>query len=223
MKLCLDLFAGLGGFSAAFEDSSGWEVVTVEIEGEFNPDIQADILELTHNDLPDPDVVVCSIPCDTFSNSGSNRKDVDGNGRPLTDEGRDGLLLAHHSVGLVQALDPEWYFIENPMAGMRNVLGLPDAHVWWCQYGHECAKPTDLWGRIPPSFDARACHNGNEKCHHEKASRGSNSGTQASGKSSNERAELPYGLSEEVLRSVEYPEPEQMKLPTSSEAIAGGD
>ena len=34
----LDLFAGLGGFSAAFEDSDTWEVITVEIEERFEPD-----------------------------------------------------------------------------------------------------------------------------------------------------------------------------------------
>jgi site-specific DNA-cytosine methylase len=34
----LDLFAGLGDFSAAFEDSDTWEVTTVEIEERFEPD-----------------------------------------------------------------------------------------------------------------------------------------------------------------------------------------
>ena len=39
-KHCLDLFAGLGGFSAAFEEADNWTVTTVEIADRFDPDIQ---------------------------------------------------------------------------------------------------------------------------------------------------------------------------------------
>jgi len=40
---CLDLFAGLGGFSAAFAEADGWDVVTVDID-ELYPSIpEADL------------------------------------------------------------------------------------------------------------------------------------------------------------------------------------
>ncbi|MEA5406388.1 hypothetical protein VB773_01495 [Haloarculaceae archaeon H-GB2-1] len=57
----LDLFSGLGGFSAAFEDSSNWEVTTVEIEEQFDPDICADILDLRPSDFDhEYDVILAS-------------------------------------------------------------------------------------------------------------------------------------------------------------------
>jgi len=215
MKTCLDLFAGLGGFSAAFKDADDWRVHTVDIAGEFNPDIQADILDLQPSDLLDEDdeklVVLASPPCTAFSMAASGTH-LDSDGRPVSAWGRESLALVHHTRGLIRGLDPDWYFIENPMGGMRNELGQPDAHVWWCQYGSDRAKPTDLWGRIPPSFPVKQCYNGNDDCHHEPAPRGSDSGTQASNRDAAERARLPYGLSEAVLESVENPEPMQQTL-----------
>lgn len=215
-KVCIDLFAGLGGFSAAFDDADGWEVVTVEIQDEFNPEIQEDVLNLRPSDLPKADVVLASPPCTAFSMAASGTH-LDAEGRPVSEWGRESLALVHHTVGLIQGIDPEWYFIENPMGGMRRVLGRPEAHVWWCQYRSDRAKPTDLWGRIPPSFDARRCHNGNTDCHHEAAPRGSDSGTQASDRSAAERAKLPYGLSKAILESVENPEPVQTTLAAATD------
>lgn len=213
---CLDLFAGLGGFSAAFEDADGWEVTTVDNEEKFDADIQADVLKLTPDDLPNADVILASPPCTAFTQmakgAGGGKGHVSPDGRPNTETGRTGIMLAHYTRGLCRAIDPDWYIIENPNAGMVNQLGKPDATVWWCQYGADRAKPTGLWGRIPPSFDARRCHNGNENCHHEPAPRGSDSGTQSSDRSAAERAKLPYGLSKAVLRAVENPQPEYGSL-----------
>ena len=209
---CLDLFSGLGGFSAAFTDSDGWEVTTVEIQEEFNPDICADILDLRPQDLPDADVILASPPCTAFSMAASGTH-LDSEGRPESDWGAESLALVHHTIGLIKALDPDWWVLENPMGGMRRQLGEPDAHVWWCRYGSDQAKPTDLWGRIPESFDARRCSKGNRECHHEPAPRGSDSGTQKCGQSASERAKIPHGLSKAILQSVESPEPEQQTLP----------
>lgn len=206
-RVCLDLFSGLGGFSAAFEDSPEWDVVTVDIEERFEPDICADVLDLRPSDLLDALgeydtlVVIASPPCTAFSMAAS-RTHLDENGRPVSEWGRTSLALVHHTVGLVKALDPDYWFIENPMGGMRKQLGEPDAHIWWCQYGSNRAKPTDLWGDIPETFDPKACSNGSRACHHEKASRGSHSGTQSGDLSPAERAEIPYELSESILDAV---------------------
>jgi len=47
----LDLFCGLGGFSAAFQDSDRWTVTAVDIEDRFDPDITADVFELRPSDF----------------------------------------------------------------------------------------------------------------------------------------------------------------------------
>lgn len=203
-KVCIDLFSGEEGFSAAFADSDDWQVVTVEIEERFNPDICADIFDLRPSDLPDADVVLASPPCTAFSMAASGSH-IDENGNPTSDWGADSLALTHHVIGLIEGINPDWHFVENPMGGMRKVLGDPDAHVWWCQYGSDRAKPTDLWGEIPPGFHERSCKNKNSSCHHEKAPRGADSGTQSKDRDPSERAKIPYGLSEEILNAVENP------------------
>jgi len=199
----LDLFCGLGGFSAAFADSDRWAVTTVDIEARFDPDIQADVFDLRPSDFEQEfDVVLASPPCTAFSMAASGTH-LDGDGSPVSDWGRESLALVHHTVGLVKGLDPDWWAIENPMGGMRRVLGGPDYHVWWCQYGSKRAKPTDLWGNLPDSFNAQRCSNGNRNCHHEPAPRGSDSGTQASGRSAAERAKVPYDLSNAIRDACE--------------------
>lgn len=204
---CLDLFAGLGGFSSAFEASDDWEVMTVDIDNQFAPDIHADVLDLRPRDFEtDFEVILASPPCTAFSLMASGTH-LDDEGRPKTNWGAMSLALVHHTVGLIKGLDPEWWFLENPMGGLRREFGKPDAHIWWCQYGSNRAKPTDLWGRIPPSFDERRCYNGNDGCDHDKAPRGSPTGTNAGDLTPAERARIPRGISEAVLRSVETPRP----------------
>jgi hypothetical protein len=72
-KVCLDLFAGLGGFSAAFADSDEWDIYTVEIDDDFDPDLCADVLDLRASDLleligeHDHLVVLAGHPCTFFT------------------------------------------------------------------------------------------------------------------------------------------------------------
>lgn len=70
----LDLCSGKGGFSQAFEER-GHPVTTLDINERFDPDILADMLDLTSDDLLQIeedfgpfDVVVASPPCTTTSN-----------------------------------------------------------------------------------------------------------------------------------------------------------
>jgi site-specific DNA-cytosine methylase len=64
----LDLFAGLGGWSAPFK-AAGDEVITLDFNPDFNCDITADILTWDWTELVDwqPTLVLASPPCETFS------------------------------------------------------------------------------------------------------------------------------------------------------------
>lgn len=201
-RVCLDLFAGLGGFSAAFADADGWDVVTVDIEGRFDPDIQADVLDLRHGDLPDPDLVLASPPCTAFSMAASGTH-IGPEGEPVSDWGATSIQLVHHTVGLIRALDPDHHVIENPMGGMRRELGHPDAHVWWCQYGSDRAKPTDLWGDLPRAFEPKRCYPQADDCDHERAPRGSHNGTQSNDLDAPDRAKIPDDLSAAIRDAID--------------------
>ena len=58
--LMLDLCCGLGGASRAMQER-GWDVIRVDINPEFSPDIVADITTF-HYTGPQPDLVWASPP-----------------------------------------------------------------------------------------------------------------------------------------------------------------
>ena len=76
-----------------------------------------------------------------------------------------------------------------------------DRHtIWYCQYGDNRAKPTDIWTNSTNWIPKPVCHNGNTNCHHESAPRGSKTGTQGI-KGSYDRSKIPSELCIEILKS----------------------
>lgn len=225
MKVCLDLFAGLGGFSQAFEDAEGWEVVTVDIEERFDPDIQADVLELSPDDLPEPDVVLASPPCPDFSVACIVDKWDKDTGRspeflPEKESIAKSLQIVFHTLWLVRKLEPDWWFMENPQGMLRQFIGSPSGQVHYCQYGEDFKKPTDLWGRHP-QMTYRKCP-GRKRCHHVSNPREVNTFRDESRiravdtTNSAERAKVPAELSaairDAVDAAIENPPAEQTTL-----------
>jgi hypothetical protein len=215
-RTVLDLFAGLGGFSAAFAASDEWEVVTVDIEERFEPDIRADVMELRPGDLPHADVVLASPPCTTFScAAGWSGHFTAGDATPETDAAREAVALTYHALGLIKALAPEFWFVENPVGNLRKVIGEPTGTVTYCQYGKQYQKPTDLWGEHPP-MTYRRCRSG-APCHERNRETDGHGATDHMPADVAERAKVPYELSESILGAVEEayanPPPEQTVLP----------
>lgn len=211
---CLDLFAGLGGFSAAFEDSPAWTVTTVDTEAEFDPDIQADVLELVPADLPEPDVMLVGHPCTTFSRAAAWLDHWDKAGEPQTEKAKRHLTMLYHTLGLIQALAPRYWFLENPVGSKAlGNLGEPAGRVTYCQYGATYQKPTYLWGEHPP-MDYRKCKAG-DPCH-ESGALEDEYDNRPLPRDPAERAKVPRELSEAILEAVEdayaNPPPEQSLL-----------
>lgn len=104
-----------------------------------------------------------------------------------------------HVVELIKELNPKYYFIENPVGGMRKMSwmqDLPRYTTTYCQYGDTRMKPTDIWSNHPNPQFKPPCHRG-DKCH-EAAPRGSKTGTQGL-RNSMERSRIPQALCEHIV------------------------
>lgn len=229
-KVVVDLFSGLGGFSAAFEASDEWDVYTVEIEPEFEPDLCADVGELQPDDLleliglnrEDIDVLVilASPPCTYFSTAGNHDSWDFDNNRPITEEARNAVTLVFHTLGLIHAIDPDYWFLENPQGRLRWFLGEPAGQVTYCQYGRPYMKRTDLWGDHPP-MTYRRCQRGS-KCHKANVEYDGTSATRVLGDTHAERSKVPYELSESIYDAVESAIETRPPEQTTLAAVTGG-
>lgn len=209
----LDLFSGLGGWSAAFKDR-GHSVTTLDIEPKFKPDIVKDILEVKSiAELGEFDIILASPPCTAFSVAAFPQHYWKKEGEKYyaaSSTAELGKRIAKHTFNLLESSNAKFYIIENPRGLMRKVIKMPNANITYCQYGASIMKPTDLWGKLPPSFPIKSCKN-RDKCH-QAAPRGANTGTQGinenaykhnkfaylvsgGGGQSKYRALIPYGVS----------------------------
>lgn len=203
----LELFAGTRSIGKAF-DVKGHEVFSVEWnEGFENIDLYADISKLTTNDILKkfgrPDIIWASPDCTSYSIAAIShhrkRNEETGNLDPISDYAKFCDRTNKHVLDIIQELKPIFYFIENPRGGLRKMdfmKGLYRYTVTYCQYGDIRMKPTDIWTNHPDPDFKPMCKNG-DPCH-EKAPRGSRTGTQGL-KDSITRSIIPKELCEHIV------------------------
>ena len=209
--IVFDLFAGTGSATRAFVDA-GHDVHTFELDPAFDATETVDVLDLDADYLTRmygrPDFVWASPPCTAFSVAsighhwgGGHRQYV-----PKTDAARHNQELVAHTVRLMAGLRPRYgWLMENPRGVLRKlpvVAGLPVGTVWYCQYGDDRAKPTDLWGGVDGWVPRPVCRNGASD--HVAAPRGAKTGTQGRD-GARSRSEVPYGLSLSLLEATTRP------------------
>lgn len=203
----LELFAGTRSIGKAFE-ARGHEVYSIDWDKSFEHiSMYADILTVSASDIlmrfGKPDVIWASPDCTTFSIAAisHHRKKnlVTGNLDPISEYARKCDDVDKHLLKLIKELNPTYFFIENPRGGMRKMewmKEIPRYTVTYCQYGDKRMKPTDIWTNHPNPRFKPPCKNG-DPCH-EKAPRGSKTGTQGL-KGSRERSIIPPMLCEHIV------------------------
>lgn len=206
----LELFAGTRSIGKAFE-KHGHKVYSIEWNKDFeNIDWYEDIGKITAQDIIDrfghPDVIWASPDCTSYSLAAISHHRVKnketGNLDPITDYAKFCDKVNAHVIDLIHELNPKYFFIENPRGGLCNMTfmqGIPKYLVTYCQYGDTRMKPTHIFTNYPnPQF--KHCKNG-DPCH-EKAPRGSRTGTQGI-KGSVDRSRIPDKLCEYIVELCE--------------------
>jgi len=194
----LDLFSGLGGFSQAFKNR-GHDVTTIDNDIKFNPTICMNIMDLKPNGIH-YDVILASPPCNCFSVMTISRYwDQEGNPKPETIQS---IELVKHTINFIIDSRPKFWFLENPRAMLRTVIGNPPVTVYYAQYGEDRLKPTDIWGRHPSGFKEMQIKD-RSLLEYTKVARGSNVGGTQVMESPELRAKIPYKLSETICKLCE--------------------
>lgn len=201
----LELFAGSRCVGKE-GDKLGMNVFSIDWENYDGINLCIDISKLTKEDVPFvPDVVWASPDCTTYTIAAIS---THRNGQePKSEYAKQCDNTNQHFISLIDGwlkINPNMiFFIENPRGMMRKMPWMQrfNKHtVWYCQYGDDRAKPTDIWTNSETWKPRPICKNGNKNCHHTPAPRGSKTGTQ--GRSgSYERSKIPEALCREVLVS----------------------
>lgn len=205
-----ELFSGTGSFSRVASEM-GHSVQT------FDNDPAADeLVPGTHHDIDllatwprivfRPYVLWASPPCQAFSVAAMGRNWVKETREPSTPRAREGMALLARTIEIIRALQPRYWFIENPRGFMRKKidpllegLDYKRVTVTYCQYGDTRMKPTDIWTNFHTWEPKPMCKNG-MPCH-EAAPRGARTGTQGM-KGARERSRIPAAIFQEIFRQL---------------------
>ena len=211
MKL-LELFAGSRSIGKEAEQQ-GYEVFSIDINNFKDIDLVIDILELKKDMIPfTPDVIWASPPCTYFSVASIGVHWFEDH-KPKTKEALLGMEILNKTLSIFKWYPNAIYFMENPRGKMRKkVSGIDRTTITYCSYATDetkvvTMKPTDIWSNhIYDMFNPNGwvprpmCFNGNKKCNHEEAPRGSITGVQGL-KGNYERSKIPNELCKEIIKS----------------------
>lgn len=199
----LELFAGSRSIGKTGEEL-GMNVFSVDWQKFDGINLAIDIGDMGINDIPFiPDVVWASPDCTTYTIAAisTHRNGVE----PKSEYAKKCDNVNQHFISLIKQwlkMNPEMvFFIENPRGMLRKMPFMQEFNrhtIWYCRYGDDRAKPTDIWTNSQVWKPRPLCHNGNKDCHHQPAPRGSKTGTQGRN-GSYERSKIPRELCLEVL------------------------
>jgi len=147
----VELFAGSRSIGKV-SDELGMNVFSVDWQNFEGINLAIDIGEMKTSDVPFiPDVVWASPDCTTYSIAACSTHRTNSI-EPKSEYAKKCDQVNQHFIGLIK----EWlkvnpnmvFFIENPRGMLRKMPFMQEFKrhtIWYCQYGDDRAKPTDIW------------------------------------------------------------------------------
>jgi len=198
----VEIFSGSESFSKVAK-SLGHETWTTDINKSFNPDYVGDVLDyetqiVIFEQVKKAKVVWMSPVCTTWSLASGNTHWNEFR-QPKTDKANIAIsmMMFCRFIADYCIKNNKIFFIENPNG--RAVWILDNQYLkrcWYCQYGDTRAKPTNIWTNL--NWTPKTCFNNNPNCNHERAKRGSKTGTQGL-KGNYDRSRIPEKLFYEIF------------------------
>tara|TARA_R110000824_G_scaffold76743_1_gene194383 strand:+ start:6306 stop:6893 length:588 start_codon:yes stop_codon:yes gene_type:complete len=159
----LELFKGTGSVGRV-ANTKGYEVISLDIDPQFNPDICVDIMDFNYKKYPVGyfHTIWASPECKIFSSAqcfhiGPNRKYK--NSEELDIEREKHHKFVNRVSEIIDYLKPKYYYIENPMnSHIKKADGLkskPSIVVDYCRFGCDYKKPTRIWTNKTSLKDTR--------------------------------------------------------------------
>lgn len=212
-KKIVEFFAGSRSIGKAAEEM-GMKVFSIDWQPFDNIDYVGDVEGMKISDVPFiPDGAWASPDCTTYTISAisTHRNGIE----PKSEYAKKCDRVNKHLLSMFEqwlAINPNFkFYIENPRGMMRKMPFMKQferATVFYCRYGDNRMKPTDIWSNNIYSMyngggwrPRKMCWNNNKKCHHEAAPRGSKTGTQGRD-GSYDRSKIPHELCIEILKSI---------------------
>lgn len=163
MKL-LELFKGTGSVGKVAK-KLGYDVVSLDFEEKYKPDILTDILKWDYKDFPAPDYIWASPPCNTFSPLVYPLKERNPQtATPYSERAKFGTKVLYKTLEVIAYFlkkNPKLKFcIENPHGMMRKdakMKKLPMETTRYCLYGDEKQKLTDFWSNYKLDLKQGQC------------------------------------------------------------------
>jgi|APFre7841882654_1041346.scaffolds.fasta_scaffold17442_5 hypothetical protein len=169
MKQLLELFKGTGSVGKVAL-KNGYNVLSVDIERKYDPDIHIDILDWDYKKFYNetgyvPDFIWASPPCNTFSQMvyrlyERNTKTAE----PYSSRAKNGTKILYTTLNIIKFFlkkNPEMIFvIENPRGMMRHdkrIKKLVLNNTNYCEYGDCRTKSTDFFSNIPLYLNEPKC------------------------------------------------------------------
>ena len=204
--LLLELFSGTGSVGKPWR-AMGHDVISVDLDGRYAPEVCCDILRWSYCTCPVPDVIWASCPCEVYSVARTRAR------KPRNFELADSLVRKTWEIIVYfLRLNPDLlWFVENPASSLlwrRRVaesLGSPVC-LDYCQYGSPGYRKRTkvatnaVW--IPrPLCDPKTCGHCVDGKHLLTAQRGPSKAQGCADKCSLDTLHaLPLELTEEILR-----------------------